>query len=84
MNGDLKIIHGHGKLSNKESYHCFLKMPETLRTSIQKAINEKTEDDLKPLKSLTKTYNNLDFGSGFIKKKSLDFLKEFEGRVKLN
>jgi hypothetical protein len=41
MNGDLKIIRGHGKLYNKESYHCFFKMPENLRTNIQKAINEK-------------------------------------------
>ncbi len=79
---DTKIIPGHGKLSNKEAYKDFLKMLETLRTNIQKAIDEgKTEDDVKADKSLTKTYDDLDFGSGFIssEKIRLTFYKSLKG-----
>ncbi len=79
---DTKIIPGHGKLSNKEAYKDFLKMLETLRTNIQKAIDEgKTEDDVKADKSLTKTYDVLDFGSGFIssEKIRLTFYKSLTG-----
>lgn len=64
---ETKIIPGHGKLSNQEEYKDFLKMLETLRTNIQKAIDEgKTEDEVKADSSLTKTYDDLDYGSGFI------------------
>ncbi|WP_296382947.1 MBL fold metallo-hydrolase [Winogradskyella sp.] len=64
---DTKIIPGHGKLSNKEEYKSFLKMLEALKTNIQKAIDEgKTEDEIKADNSLTKTYDDLDFGTGFI------------------
>ncbi len=67
INNETKIIPGHGKLSNKEDYKNFLTMLETLRTNIQNAINEgKTEDEVKVDESLTKTYDDLDFGSGFI------------------
>lgn len=62
-----KIIPGHGKLANKEDYKNFLEMLETLQKSIQKAINEgKTEDDVKNDSSLTKTYDVLGYGTGFI------------------
>ena len=64
---DTQIIPGHGKLSNKEDYKRFLKMLETLRTNIQKEIDEgKTEDEVKANTSLTKTYDDLGFGTGFI------------------
>ncbi|WP_400075030.1 MBL fold metallo-hydrolase [Winogradskyella sp. R77965] len=64
---DTKIIPGHGKVSNEEEYKSFLEMLETLRTNIQKAIDDgKTEDDVKADTSLTKTYDDLDYGSGFI------------------
>tara|TARA_R110002124_G_scaffold103270_4_gene252128 strand:- start:27747 stop:28433 length:687 start_codon:yes stop_codon:yes gene_type:complete len=64
---DTQIIPGHGKLSNKEDYKRFLKMLEALRTNIQKEIDEgKTEDEVKANTSLTKTYDDLGFGTGFI------------------
>ena len=64
---DTKIIPGHGKLSNIEDYKGFLKMLEALRTNIQKAIDDgKTEDEVKADTNLTQTYDDLDFGSGFI------------------
>ena len=42
-------------------------MLEALRTNIQKEIDEgKTEDEVKANTSLTKTYDDLGFGTGFI------------------
>ena len=62
-----KIIPGHGTVSNKEEYKNFLTMLNTLKTTIQKAIEEgKTEDEVKNDESLTKSYDDLDYGSGFI------------------
>lgn len=67
IDDDTKIIPGHGKLSNKEEYKSFLTMLETLRTNIQKAIDDgKTEDEVKADTSLTKTYDDLGYGTGFI------------------
>jgi glyoxylase-like metal-dependent hydrolase (beta-lactamase superfamily II) len=67
INDDTKIIPGHGKLSNKEEYQTFLKMLETLRTNVLNAIkNGKTEDEVANDSSITKTYDGLDYGSGFI------------------
>ncbi|WP_299109295.1 MBL fold metallo-hydrolase [uncultured Winogradskyella sp.] len=67
INVDTKIIPGHGKLSNIEEYKVFLNMLETLKTTIQKAIDEgKTEDEVKIDTSLTKIYDDLDYGTGFI------------------
>lgn len=64
---DTKIIPGHGKVSHQEEYKGFLKMLETLKTNIQKAIDEgKTEDEVKADTSLTKTYDDLDYGTGYI------------------
>lgn len=62
-----KIIPGHGKLSNKEEYKNFLTMLEAVRDKVQKAIdNDKTEDEVKTDSSITKTYDDLGYGSGFI------------------
>ena len=83
INNETKIIPGHGKLSNKEDYKNFLTMLETLRTNIQNAINEgKTEDEVKVDESLTKTYDDLDFGSGFINSEKIrvTFYKSLKGK----
>lgn len=67
IDNDTKIIPGHGQLANAEDYKDFLIMLETLQSNIQKAIDEgKTEDEVKTDTSLTKTYDDLDYGSGFI------------------
>jgi len=64
---DTKIIPGHGKVSNMEEYKGFLKMLETLRDHVQKAIDDgKTEEEVTEDSSITKTYDDLDFGTGFI------------------
>ncbi|WP_234969236.1 MBL fold metallo-hydrolase [Winogradskyella jejuensis] len=62
-----KIIPGHGTIANKEDYRTFLKMLETLKANISQAIAEgKTEDEVKADESLTKQYDDLGYGSGFI------------------
>lgn len=67
IDDETKIIPGHGELSDKTEYKIFLAMLETLRTAIQKAIDEgKTEDDIKSDESLTKIYDDLGYGTGFI------------------
>lgn len=71
IDADTKIIPGHGSLSNKEEYNSFLKMLETLKVNVSKAIAEgktegKTEDEVKNDKTLTKTYDDLGYGTGYI------------------
>lgn len=67
IDNDTKIIPGHGSLSNKKEYSDFLNMLEELKTNISKAIAEgKTEEQVKTDTSLTKKYDDLGFGSGFI------------------
>lgn len=62
-----KIIPGHGTIANKEDYRTFLKMLETLKANISQAIAEgKTEDEVKADESLTKEYDDLGYGSGYI------------------
>ena len=56
-----------GKVSNKEEYKSFLMMLETIRDNVQKAIdNGKTEDEVKNDSSITKTYDDLGYGTGYI------------------
>ncbi|WP_179344275.1 MBL fold metallo-hydrolase [Winogradskyella ursingii] len=67
IDDETKIIPGHGKLSNREEYKNFLTMLVTLRNNIQAAIDAgKTEEEIKADRSLTKTYDDMDYGSGFI------------------
>ena len=67
INEDTKIIPGHGQVSNLTEYKSFLNMLETLRGNIQNAIDSgKSEEDIKSDSSLTKDYDDLDYGTGFI------------------
>ena len=62
-----KIIPGHGNLSNKAEYESFLKMLQTLKTNVLEEIKkDKTEDDVANNESLTKTFDDLGYGIGFI------------------
>lgn len=62
-----KIIPGHGKLSDQLEYKTFLTMLETLRTAILSEIKAgKTEEEVANNKSLTKAYDVLKYGDGFI------------------
>ncbi len=62
-----KIIPGHGELSNKAEYETFLNMLETLKANVLAEIkNGKTENDIKSNASITKTYDDLDYGCCYI------------------
>ena len=72
INEETKIIPGHGTLASKEDYSSFLKMLKYLETNIQSAIdNGVSEEDVISNESLTKTYDDLKFGSGFINSESI-------------
>ena len=65
-----KIIPGHGNLSNKAEFKIFLNMLETLKANVLKAIaNGKSEDDVVNDASITKAYDDLGYGTGFINSK---------------
>lgn len=67
IDDNTKIIPGHGNLSNKTEYQTFLEMLETLKTNILAEIKKgKTENDVVANKSLTKTYDDLDYGCCYI------------------
>ena len=67
IDDDTKIIPGHGSPSSKEDYKLFLNMLEDLKTKVLAEINNgKSEDDVSNNTSLTKTYDDLGYGSGFI------------------
>lgn len=62
-----KIIPGHGDLSNRTEYEFFLKMLEDLKEAVQREIDSgKTEEEIVSNSSITKTYDDLNYGSGFI------------------
>lgn len=67
IDDETKIIPGHGDLSNKAEYASFLKMLEALRTAIIAEIKSgKNEDEVAKNETITKTYDELGFGTGFI------------------
>ena len=62
-----KIIPGHGRLSNKVEYETFLKMLETIKANVLAEIeNDKTEEEVASNTDITKEYDALDYGTGFI------------------
>jgi len=64
---DTKIIPGHGSKSNKEEYKTFLKMLQDITANIASELEKgKSEDDVAQNSKLTKVYDNLGYGSGFI------------------
>lgn len=72
IDDETKIIPGHGSLSNKKEYQSFLTMLELLHKRVTSAISEgKTEDDIKADISITKEYDDLGYGSGFISSESI-------------
>lgn len=67
IDDDTKIIPGHGNLSNKTEYTSFLNMLESLKSKVEIEIsNKKTEDEVAANSSLTKTYDDLNYGCCFI------------------
>lgn len=67
IDDNTKIIPGHGNLSNKTEYTAFLTMLETLKSKVETEIsNGKSEDAIVANTSLTKTYDDLNYGCCFI------------------
>ena len=67
INATTKIIPGHGTLASQNDYESFLKMLQYLEKNIQSAIDKgMTEDEVAVDESLTKTYDDMGYGSGFI------------------
>lgn len=62
-----KIIPGHGDISNRSEYEFFLKMLEDLEEAVQREIDSgKSEEEIVNNSAITKTYDDLNYGSGFI------------------
>ncbi|MEH6537142.1 MAG: MBL fold metallo-hydrolase [Psychroserpens sp.] len=67
VDDNTKIIPGHGSLSNKAEYALFLKMLEDLKMAVLVEIKAgKSEDEVAKNESITKTYDDLNYGTGFI------------------
>lgn len=72
VDDNTKIIPGHGNQSNKTEYTAFLNMLETLKSNVETEISHgKTENEVAANKSLTKTYDDLDYGCCFISPKKI-------------
>jgi len=72
INNDTKVIPGHGSLSNKEEYQSFLVMLEDLKSIISAEIKAgKTEEDVTKNETLTKNYDALGYGTGFINSENI-------------
>ncbi|GGD19158.1 MBL fold metallo-hydrolase [Hyunsoonleella pacifica] len=68
-----KIIPGHGELSNKAEYETFLNMLKNVKTKVLAEIKAgKTEDDVAANTSITKTYDDLDYGCCFINSEKIE------------
>ncbi len=66
------IIPGHGDLSNKADYENYLNVLTTLKKRILEAIkNGKTEDEVASDTSITKPFDDLGMGDGFINSKNI-------------
>ncbi len=84
IDDDTKIIPGHGKISNKEEYKSFLTMLETIRDNVKKAIDDgKTENEVKADSSITKTFDDLNYGTGYInsERMRLTFYKSLKNQT---
>lgn len=67
IDDDTKIIPGHGKLSNAAEYKTFLKMLIEIKSNVEAEMAKgKTEDEVAIMVSITKTYDDLGYGSGWI------------------
>jgi len=67
IDDETKIIPGHGSVATKDDYEDFLKMLEEIMGSVQTEItNKKTEEEVAKMEALTKKYDDLGYGSGFI------------------
>ncbi|MEW4923569.1 MBL fold metallo-hydrolase [Algibacter sp. 2305UL17-15] len=67
IDDNTKIIPGHGNLANKSDYETFLKMLETVKATILAEIKKgKTEDEVASNDTITKEYDDMDYGCCFV------------------
>ncbi len=67
IDDDTNIIPGHGKLSNAAEYKTFLKMLTEIKSNVEQEIAKgKTEDEVTSMNSITKTFDDLGYGTGWI------------------
>lgn len=67
INEDTQIIPGHRNLSNKAELTSYLEMLEYIEQNVQAAINAgKTEEEVTKDTSITKKYDDLQYGDWFI------------------
>lgn len=67
IDDNTKVIPGHGSLSNKKEYMSFLKMLEDLKAAVLAEIKAgKSEEEVAKNESITKTYDDLNYGTGYI------------------
>ncbi len=67
IDDETKIIPGHGSIATKADYETFLKMLQEIKDTIQTQItNKKTEEEVAIMEAITKKYDDLGYGSGFI------------------
>ena len=72
INGDTKVIPGHGQPSNKEQLKGYVKMLEEIRTAISEAKKQnRTLSEVENDESLTKKYDAT-YGNGYIDSKKLN------------
>ena len=68
IDDETKIIPGHRSISNKEELQTYLVMLEDVKSSVLNEIKAgKTEDEVTNNTSLTKKYDDLNYGDWFIK-----------------
>ncbi len=64
---ETKIIPGHGSVATKTDYETFLKMLEEVMQKVQIQItNNKSEEEIAQMEAITKKYDDLGYGSGYI------------------
>lgn len=67
VDDETKIIPGHGTIATKTDYQTSLKMLEEIRDNVLIEIkNKKTEEEVAKMEAITKKYDDLGYGSGFI------------------
>ncbi len=64
---ETKIIPGHGSVATQTDYKTFLEMLEEIMQNVQTQIGlKKSEEEVAKMESITKKYDDLGYGSGFI------------------
>ncbi len=80
INEDTKIIPGHGNVGSYQDLQSALDMLYTVYKKVTaNYINKKTEEEIVKMTDITKQYDYLGYGTGFIKTE--DFLKMVYGEV---